>query len=69
MVEAAPKAQEAPTLESKPEEKVAPAPKVLDFSATKNKAPAKEETAPEKKACQRTGCGKAQAAPRQNVPK
>ena len=49
MVEAAPKAQEAPTLESKPEEKVAPAPKVLDFSATKNKAPAKEETAPEKK--------------------
>ena len=49
VVEAAPKAQTAPTVESQPEEKAAPAPKVLDFSAAKNKAPAKEETAPEKK--------------------
>ncbi len=49
VVEAAPKAQSAPTVESKHEEKAAPAPKVLDFSAAKNKAPAKEETAPEKK--------------------
>ena len=49
VVEAAPKAQTDPTVESKPEEKAAPAPKVLDFSAAKNKAPAKEETAPEKK--------------------
>ena len=49
VVEAAPKAQPAPTVENQPDEKVAPAPKVLDFSATKNKAPAKEETAPEKK--------------------
>ena len=49
MVETAPKTQPAPTVESKPEEKATPAPKVLDFSAAKNKAPAKEETAPEKK--------------------
>ena len=49
VVEAAPKAQTAPTVESKHEEKASPAPKVLDFSAAKNKAPAKEETAPEKK--------------------
>ena len=49
VVEAAPKAPPAPTVESKPEEKTTPAPKVLDFSATKNKVPAKEETAPEKK--------------------
>ena len=41
--------QTAPTVESKPEEKAAPAPKVLDFSVAKNKAPAKAETAPEKK--------------------
>ena len=41
VVKAAPKAQPAPTVESKPEEKTAPAPKVLDFSAAKNKAPAK----------------------------
>lgn len=47
--ETAPKAQPAPTVESQPEEKAVPAPKVLDFSAAKNKAPAKEETAPEKK--------------------
>ena len=47
VVETAPKAQPAPTVESQPEEKTAP--KVLDFSAAKNKAPAKEETAPEKK--------------------
>lgn len=39
-----------------------PAPKVLDFSAAKNKAPAKEETAP-RKVRQGTGCGKAQAWP------
>lgn len=49
VVETAPKTQPAPTVESKPEEKATPAPKVLDFSAAKNKAPAKEETAPEKK--------------------
>ena len=49
VVEAAPKAQIAPTVESQPEEKAAPAPKVLDFSAAKNKTPAKEVTAPEKK--------------------
>ena len=49
VVEAAPKAQPAPTVESQPVEKAAPAPKVLDFSAAKNKAPAKEETSPEKK--------------------
>ena len=49
VVETAPKAQTAPTVESHPEEKAVPAPKVLDFSAAKNKAPAKEETAPEKK--------------------
>ena len=49
VVEAAPKAQAAPTVESQPEEKATPAPKVLDFSAAKNKTPAKEETAPEKK--------------------
>ena len=49
VVEAAPKAQPAPTVENQPGEKAAPAPKVLDFSAAKNKAPAKEETAPEKK--------------------
>ena len=49
VMEAAPKAQTAPTVESQPKEKAAPAPKVLDFSAAKNKAPAKEETAPEKK--------------------
>ena len=49
VVETAPKTQSAPTVESKPEEKATPAPKVLDFSAAKNKAPAKEETAPEKK--------------------
>ena len=49
MVEAAPKAPPVPTVESKPEEKATPAQKVLDFSAAKNKAPAKEETAPEKK--------------------
>ena len=48
MVEAAPKAKTAPTVESPPEGKAAPAPKVLDFSAAKNRAPAKEETAPEK---------------------
>ncbi len=48
-MEAAPKAQTAPTVESQPEEKAAPAPKVLDFSAAKNKAPAKEEPAPAKK--------------------
>ena len=49
VVEAVPKAQPTPTVENQPEEKAAPAPKVLDFSAAKNKAPAKEETAPEKK--------------------
>ena len=49
VVETAPKTQPAPTVESKPKEKATPAPKVLDFSAAKNKAPAKEETAPEKK--------------------
>ena len=49
VVETAPKAQPAPTVESKTEEKATPAPKVLDFSAAKNKAPTKEETAPEKK--------------------
>ena len=49
VVETAPKAQPAPTVENQPEKKAAPAPKVLDFSAAKNKAPAKEETAPEKK--------------------
>ena len=49
MVEAVPKAQPTPTVENQPEEKATPAPKVLDFSAAKNKAPAKEETAPEKK--------------------
>ena len=49
VVETAPKSQTAPTVESPPEGKAAPAPKVLDFSAVKNKAPAKEETAPEKK--------------------
>ena len=49
VVEAALKAQPAPTVENQPGEKAAPAPKVLDFSAAKNKAPAKEETAPEKK--------------------
>ena len=49
VVETAPKAPPAPTVESKPEEKVAPAPKVLDFSVAKNKAPGKEEAAPEKK--------------------
>ena len=48
MVEAAPKAKTAPTVESPPEGKAAPAPNVLDFSAAKNRAPAKEETAPEK---------------------
>lgn len=41
MVEAAPKAQTVPTVESRPEEKAVPAPKVLDFSAAKNRAPAK----------------------------
>ena len=46
VMEAAPKAQPAPTVENQPEEKAAPAPKVLDFSAAKNKAPAKEETWP-----------------------
>lgn len=49
VVEAVPKAQPTPTVENQPEEKATPAPKVLDFSAAKNKAPAKEETAPEKK--------------------
>lgn len=49
VVEAVPKAQPTLTVENQPEEKAAPAPKVLDFSAAKNKAPAKEETAPEKK--------------------
>ena len=49
VVEAVPKAQPTPTVENQPEEKADPAPKVLDFSAAKNKAPAKEETAPEKK--------------------
>lgn len=49
VVEAASKAQTAPTVESQPKEKAAPAPKVLDFGTAKNKAPAKEETAPEKK--------------------
>ena len=49
VVETAPKAPPAPTVESKPEEKAAPAPKVLDFSVAKNKAPGKEEAAPEKK--------------------
>lgn len=49
MVETAPKAPPAPTVESKPEERAAPAPKVLDFSVAKNKAPGKEEAAPEKK--------------------
>ena len=49
VVETAPKAQTTPTVESKPEEKAAPAPKVLDFNDAKNKAPAKEVTAPEKK--------------------
>lgn len=49
VVEATPKTQTAPMVESKPQEKAAPTPKVLDFSAAKNKAPAKEETAPEKK--------------------
>ena len=49
VVEAAPKAKTVPTVESPPEEKAAPAPKVLDFSTAKNKAPAKEETAPEGK--------------------
>ena len=49
VVEAAPKAQTTPTVESQPEEKAAPAPGVLDFSAAKNKALAKEGTAPEKK--------------------
>ena len=48
-METAPKAPPAPTVESKPEEKAAPAPKVLDFSVAKNKAPGKEEAAPEKK--------------------
>ena len=49
VVEVAPKVPPDPTVENQPEEKAAPAPKVLDFSAAKNKAPAKEETAPEKK--------------------
>ena len=49
MVETAPKAQAAPAVENQPEGKAAPAPKVLDFSTSKNKAPGKEETAPEKK--------------------
>ena len=49
VVETAPKAQPAHSVEGQPEEKAAPAPKVLDFSAAKNKAPAKEKTAPEKK--------------------
>ena len=48
VVEVAPKAQTAPIVESQPEEKAAPTPKVLDFSTAKNKAPAKEETVPEK---------------------
>ena len=49
VVEAAPKVQTAPTVENQPEEKAAPTPKVLDFSAAKNKALAKAEIAPEKK--------------------
>ena len=49
VVEAVPKAKTAPTVESPPEEKVAPAPKVLDFSTATNKTPGKEETVPEKK--------------------
>lgn len=49
VVEAAPKAQAAPTVEAKPEEKAASAPKVLDFTAAKNKVPDKEEKASEKK--------------------
>ena len=49
VVEVAPKVPPDPTIENQPEEKAAPAPKVLDFSAAKNKAPAKEETVPEKK--------------------
>ena len=49
VVEVAPKVPPDPTVENQPEEKAAPAPKVLDFSAAKNKAPAKEETASEKK--------------------
>ena len=49
VVEAAPKAPPAPKVESQIEEKAAPASTVLDFSAAKNKAPAKAETAPEKK--------------------
>ena len=48
-VEATSKAQTALAVESQPEEKAVPAPKVLDFSAAKNRAPAKDETAPEKK--------------------
>ena len=49
----------APTVENQPEEKAAPAPKVLDFSAAKNKAPAKEETAPEKKPAKEQAAEKA----------
>ena len=49
VVEAAPKEQTVPVVESQPVETAAPAPKVLDFSAAKNRAPAKEEIAPEKK--------------------
>ena len=58
VVEIAPKAQPAPTVESQPKEKAAPAPKVLDFSAAKNKAPAKEEIAPEKKPVKEQAAGK-----------
>ena len=48
MVEAVPKAQPTPMVENQPEEKAAPAPKVLDFIVVKYKAPTKEETTPEK---------------------
>ena len=52
----APGAAEAPVVEAAP--KAQPAPKVLDFSAAKNKAPAKEETAPEKKPIKEQAAGK-----------
>ena len=42
VVEAVPKAQPTPTVENQPAEKATPAPKVLDFSAAKNKYPPAE---------------------------